>query len=182
LKFREKILYLFSICEIFNLKLFAMKKFLLAIFAMLCVAGASAQDWSVGGRLGSGFQAVGTYAYNGSDYLEARFGAAWLGGVSADFTVLHNWQICTMDWTPSAGRWFFDAGVGLNVGGAQGYAYVGVAGMARLGIKFNDAPVSLSVDYTPVIGPSISYGGGHSSAAFRGLGFANFGITCTYNF
>ena len=54
--------------------------------------------------------------------------------------------------------------------------------MARLGIKFNDAPVSLSVDYTPVVGPSISYGGGHSSAGFRGLGFANFGITCTYNF
>jgi hypothetical protein len=83
-----------------------------------------------------------------------------------------------MDWTPSAGDWFFDAGVGLNVGGAANYAYLGVAGMARLGFTFNNAPVSLSVDYTPVIGPKIAYG----DASFRDIGFANFGLTCTYNF
>ena len=159
-----------------------MKKFFLAIFAMLCVAGVSAQDWSAGARLGSGFQAVGTYSYNGNDYFEGRFGASWLGSVSADFTVLHNWQICTMDWTPSAGKWFFDAGVGLNVGGKAHYAYVGIAGLARLGIKFNNAPISVSVDYTPVIGPGIGYAGGHSHAAFRDLGFANFGVSCVYHF
>ncbi|MBQ8493715.1 MAG: hypothetical protein IJ464_05490 [Alistipes sp.] len=160
-----------------------MKKFLLAIVALMCATGAFAQDWSVGGRLGSGFQAVGQYGYSADKYVEARFGAGWLdGGVTADFTALHNWNICTMDWTPSAGKWFFDAGVGLNVGGAANYVYLGVAGMARLGIEFNGAPVSLSVDYTPVIGPGIGYGHGHSSAGFRGMGFANFGITCTYNF
>mgnify|MGYP007111668040 CR=1 FL=1 len=160
-----------------------MKKFLLLAVAVVFATSAFAQDWSVGGRLGSGFQAVGQYGYNQNSYIEGRFGAGWLdGGVTADFTALHNWKICTMDWTPSAGDWFFDAGVGLNVGGAANYAYLGVAGMARLGFTFNNAPVSLSVDYTPVIGPAIAYGGGHSYSGFRDIGFANFGFTCTYNF
>lgn len=160
-----------------------MKKFFLLIVASLFVTGAFAQDWSIGGRIGSGLQVVGQYAYNGKDYVEARFGASWLDpDVTADFTVLHNWNVCTMDWTPRAGTWFFDAGVGVNVGGREHYAYVGVAGMARLGFEFNSAPVSLSLDYTPVIGPGIGYGGGHSSAGFRDMGFANLGITCTYNF
>lgn len=160
-----------------------MKKFFLMMVASLFVTGAFAQDWSVGGRIGSGFQAVGQYGYNQNSYIEGRFGAGWLDhGVTADFTALHNWKVCTMDWTPSAGDWFFDAGVGINVGGAANYAYLGVAGMARLGFTFNNAPVSLSVDYTPVVGPAIAYGGGHSYAGFRDVGFANFGITCTYNF
>ena len=151
--------------------------------ASLFVTGAFAQDWSVGGRLGSGFQAVGQYGYNQKSYVEARFGAGWLdGGVTADFTALHNWKIATMDWTPSAGDWFFDAGVGVNVGGARRYAYVGIAGMARLGFTFNNAPVSLSIDYTPVIGPEMVYFGGDTYADFRDMGFANLGLTCTYNF
>ena len=87
-----------------------------------------------------------------------------------------------MDWTPRAGQWFFDAGAGINVGGREHYAYVGVVAMARLGIKFNDAPLSLSLDYSPVIGPGIVYGGGYSHAGFRDIGFANVGVTCTYNF
>ena len=160
-----------------------MKKFLLAIVAVMFATGAFAQDWSVGGRIGSGFQAVGQYGYSADKYLEARFGASWIdSGVTADFTIMHNWNVCTMDWTPSAGEWFFDVGVGVNVGGREHYAYVGVAGMARLGITFNGAPVSLSLDYTPVIGPGIGYGHGHSGAGFRDMGFANVGITCTYNF
>lgn len=175
-------LYLYSIkYKLINLS--TMKKFLLLAVVAMFATTAFAQDWKVGGRLGSGFQAVAQYGYEHGRYIEGRFGAGWLdGGVSADFTALHNWNICTMDWTPRGGDWFFDAGVGVNVGGVGGYAYVGLAGMARLGFTFNSAPVSLSIDYTPVIGPAIGYGGGHSVAAFRGVGFANFGLTCTYNF
>lgn len=162
-----------------------MKKLLLLAVTVILATSAFAQDWSVGGRVGSGFQAVGQYSFNNDNYVEARFGASWANGggaVTADFTALYNWHIVEMDWTPSAGTWFFDAGVGVNVGGKGHYAYVGVAGMARLGIEFSGAPVSLSLDYTPVIGPEIGYGGGHSVADFREMGFANLGITCTYNF
>lgn len=160
-----------------------MKKFLLLIVASLFVTGAFAQDWAVGARVGSGFQAVGQYSYNDKAYAEARFGAGWLdGAVTADFTALHNWHICTMDWTPSAGEWFFDAGVGVNVGGVPNYAYVGVAGMARLGFKFNNTPLSISLDYTPVVGPAIVYWSGASVSGFRGIGFANVGVSCVFHF
>lgn len=170
-----------------------MKKFFLLMVASLFVTGAFAQDWSVGGRLGSGFQAVGQYTYNQNKYVEARFGAGWLDGVTADFTALHNWNILTMDWTPRAGEWFFDAGVGLNIGGKSHYAYFGVAGMARLGFTFNNIPLTLSVDYTPVIGPYFRSGvsvydadsieiSRRTIVDYRAVGFANIGISCTYNF
>ena len=160
-----------------------MKKILLMAVAVLFSTGAFAQDWSVGARVGSGFQAVGQYNLNSKNYVEARFGASWVdGGVTADFTALYNWHILDMNWTPTAGMWFFDAGCGLNVGGREHYAYVGAAGMARLGIKFNGAPVSLSADWTPVFGAAIGYYGGYSVADFHKFGLANLGITCTYHF
>lgn len=159
-----------------------MKKFALLLVATLFATSLFAQEWSVGGRLGSGVQAVGQYNFNQKNYVEGRFGAGWIdGAVTADFTALYNWKICTMNWTDE-GIWFFDAGVGVNVGGIPNYAYVGVAGMARLGYTFENIPLSLSVDYTPVIGPGFVYWGGNAVCGFRDRGFANFGITCTYNF
>ena len=97
-----------------------MKKLLLTLAMGLLAWSASAQNWTVGGRIGSGFQAVGQYVFSNDNYVEARFGAYWAnagGTVTADFSVLYNWNVCNMDWTPSAGRWFFDAGAGINVGG-----------------------------------------------------------------
>ena len=45
---------------------------------------ASAQNWTVGGRIGSGFQAVGQYVFSNDNYVEARFGAYWANaGVSS---------------------------------------------------------------------------------------------------
>ena len=58
---------------------------------------ASAQNWTVGGRIGSGFQAVGQYVFSNDNYVEARFGAYWAnagGTVTADFSVLYNWNVC----------------------------------------------------------------------------------------
>lgn len=162
-----------------------MKKFLLLVAAVVISTSAFSQEWAVGGRVGSGFQAVGQYTLSNDNYVEARFGAAWNNGggiVTADFTALYNWRIFEMDWTPRAGMWFFDAGCGLNVGGCEDYAYVGAAGMARLGIKFNSAPVSLSADWTPVFGAAIRDRGGYSVADFHKFGLANLGITCTYHF
>lgn len=182
-----------------------MKKVLLALVAVLLVTSVSAQKWSVGGRVGSGFQAVGQWHYNEKCNIEARFGASWthsvfaygwdygidgdidiLAGytspITADFTVLHNWRVLEMDWTPKAGEWFLDAGVGLNVAGAKHVAYIGAAGLVRLGFTFNKVPLTLGVDYTPIVGPAICYVPGYESAAFNVGGLANFGVSCTYNF
>ena len=162
-----------------------MKKLLLTLAMGLLAWSASAQNLTVGGRIGSGFQAVGQYVFSNDNYVEARFGAYWAnagGTVTADFSVLYNWNVCNMDWTPSAGRWFFDAGAGINVGGKGHYAYVGVAGSAKLGIAFKGAPVRLSFDWSPAFGPGIAYWDGGSHSEFNERALCNFGITCVYCF
>ena len=113
-----------------------MKKILLVLVAVLCVATVSAkksfaevmssQKWTAGLRVGSGLQVDASWAYSDKSYVEARFGMSWLADsevvgagntLTADFTVLHNWNICNWDWTPSVGKWFLDTGCGLNIGG-----------------------------------------------------------------
>ena len=110
-----------------------MKRYILILILSLGLAAvANAQNIRVGARIGSGFQAQGEYAYNESCYVEGRFGMAWYtlgdlvayGGYTADFTVLHNWNIFKMDWTPSVGQWFFDAGAGLTIGGRENFANI----------------------------------------------------------
>ena len=173
-----------------------MKRLFLIMVAMMCITTLSAQKLSLGGRVGSGFQAVGQYEISDKSYVEARFGASWnnpqftreVNGhisqhrVMADFTALYNWRVLELDWTPSTGLWFFDAGCGVNVGGREHYTYVGAAGMARLGIKFYNVPLSLSFDWTPSFGPNILYAGSVNYVAFNSLGIANLGISCMFNF
>lgn len=163
-----------------------MKKVILTMAICLASLTMYAQNWSIGGRIGSGFQFDAQYD-TGKGYVEGRFGAGFLNGINADFTALYNWKLFEWNWTPNAGQWFFDAGVGLNIGGAEHRAYLGPAGMARFGIKFNGAPVSLSFDWTPSVSTCIHYGDHYynhevyyheSGAHFNAMAFANFGITC----
>ena len=177
-----------------------MKKIFLVLVAVLCVASVSAQKtkWAAGLRATYGVQAVGEYFYSSDKYAEARLGI--FGGACADFTALHNWNCCNWDWTPSVGKWYLDAGVGLNLGGAKQVVFGGVAGQVKFGIKFNKVPIRLSVDYTPVIGISgyyinaeqkqvnkelkeqgydPAYGG---SARFYTPGFYNFALSATWHF
>ena len=165
-----------------------MRKFILiAAMALGFAVTASAQDFSLGARIGSGFQAQAEYCYNGSNYIEGRFGMNWSNCagqlLTADFTALHNWNICKMDWTPSFGQWFFDAGAGFSIGGRENLVNLGVAGCAKLGVKLNSLPLKLAVDFTPVIGPSIFYFKGlESGAAFNEYNLANLGLSVVYNF
>ena len=162
-----------------------MKKIILIAAMVLGFAvAADAQGWRAGARVGSGFQAQGEWSYNGADYVEARFGMGWYhGGLTADFTALHNWNICTMDWTPSVGQWFVDAGAGLTIGGRANFVNLGVAGCAKLGLEFNDAPIRLSLDWTPAFGPAIVYvPGWGSGAVFNEYGLANLVISAVFCF
>ena len=168
-----------------------MKKIFLVLAAALCVATVSAQtlqkavdtakssDWSVGLRATYGVQVVSECFYAGDKYVEGRLGLGLGYGAGADFTFLHNWNCCNWDWTPKAGSWFLDAGVGANVGGNGGHCYVGVAGDVKFGIKFNKVPIRLAVDYTPVIGWSFNY---NANDTFHTPGFYNFALSATYCF
>lgn len=192
-----------------------MKKIFLVMAAMLCVATVSAQSkfessvkqaaqtvaaqkWSVGLRVGSGVQAQAECFYAGDKYVEARLGLGWIGGYGADATVLHTWNCFNWDWTPNAGQWFLDAGVGAGVGGNAHYVSFGVAGQVKFGIKFKKAPVRLAIDVTPVVGPWFSYWNErvketvdgvdvdvkyrHRAHGFNSLGLGNAAISATYCF
>lgn len=150
-----------------------MKKLLVAVLAIFCVSTASAQEFNLGARFGAGFQVVGQYGLSSSNYIEGRLGTTWAeadGYSPFDITATYNWKIETMNWTPSVGKWFFDAGVGVNAWAHKQVSSFAIAGVARLGLKFNDVPVSLALDWTP--GFNFKYG-------FKG---ANICLTAVYHF
>jgi hypothetical protein len=156
-----------------------MKKFLVAVLAIFCVSAASAQENNVGIRFDRGINIVGQYDL-GSNNIEGRIG---FNHNLVNLTGLYNWEIAQFDWTPGLGKWFFDAGVGVTVGGRERLVNVGVAGCAKLGIEFNSAPVRLSLDFTPAFGPLIAYEPGYGSyARFNEYNIANLGISAVFCF
>ena len=157
-----------------------MKKILLAVVALLCVAAVNAQDYknSIGLRLGYGAEVQYERHFSAENYLEVNAGLADLLGSFDRLMVnaTYNWNCFDWDWTPSARRWFLSAGVGGSVGfwgkDAKCPIQVGVSGNVAFGIRFN-APVTLSLDYRPTIYFL-------NDAWVDGVG--HFGLTCTYNF
>lgn len=125
-----------------------MKKFLVALVALFAVTAVSAQENNVGIRVGSGtaFDLVGKVGLGGNN-IEGRLG---FGDNHVNITGIYNWEIAEWNWTPSVGKWFFDAGVGGNLG-IGNHVNLGVVGTAHFGIKFSGAPIDLSVDITPAI-------------------------------
>lgn len=159
-----------------------MKKLLLVLALCLTAVSVNAQDWALGGRIGNGIQFDAQYHTGNKTYIEGRFGASYYGYFGADLTVLHNWNIVEWaDWTPEAGKWFFDAGVGGHVGGGSNFAYLGVSGMAKFGIGFYKVPIDLTLDWTPSIGVAFTGSDNGVHAGFNGWGFGNFGITVVYH-
>ena len=162
-----------------------MKKLIVTLSLLFLFSAAlSAQGgWAIGGRTGATVQFDAQYHWN-KGYLEGRFGAGFCnhgGTVTADFSLMYNRKACRWSyWTPSAGDWFHDAGVCLNVGGREHYAYVGPAGIIKFGIQFTRGakPVSLSLDWNPAFGAGIAYNRYSSHADFNEMGLANIGITC----
>ena len=177
-----------------------MKKLFLVMAAMFCIATASAQDkWSVGLRLGTGAQVEGEYFYSDKAYLEGLLGLSFFDNF-VDFSLLHNWNCCEWNWTPSAGHWFLDAGVGGRIGGNGDFCVLGVAGQVKFGIEFKKVPIRLAIDVTPSFGPVIHYGkkvsmltgdGDEmveasvkvpSTCKFYSSGILNFGLSATWRF
>lgn len=122
-----------------------MKKFLVALVAMFCVTAVSAQVNNVGLRFNGGIELAGQYDLSKANYIDGRIG---FGKHHIGVTGIYTWKIQEFNWTPQYGKWFFDAGVGGNIviGNDLG---LNVVGSAKLGFKFNNAPVSLIWDYCP---------------------------------
>jgi hypothetical protein len=91
-----------------------MKKFLLALAFVFCAASVSAQGWGLGARINAGVQLQGEYTFSTENYLDARLGINFPDGLDLDLTLIYQWHIGQWDWTPKAGTWFFDAGLGAQ--------------------------------------------------------------------
>ena len=189
-----------------------MKKFLLVLAAVCCVATVSAKKsvvetvkdskWSVGLRAGNGLQAQAEMFLNKTNYVELRFGLGTganfqglcIHSASADFTALFNWNCKNWNWTPKFATWFLDAGCGFNIGGSDMVMYSGLAGQVKFGLKFKKVPIRLAIDYTPVFGiqhhfgkyytySSYCYDNAYSrKTAFFGNGLANAAVSATWCF
>ena len=152
-----------------------MKKILLLVVAVVFATSAFAQDYknSIGLRLGNGAEVQYERHFSAKNYLEVNaglYGLATFDGLFANAT--YSWNCCEWDWTPNAGKWFLSAGVGASLGMWAKHFQVGVAGDVAFGIRFNK-PVTLSLDYRPTV---------FFLGNAWGDGFANVGLTCTYNF
>lgn len=151
-----------------------MKKFLLALVALVCVSAVSAQEYkhAAGLRLGYGVELQYEHNFSSQNFLKANLG---LFGYHANFmaSATYNWNLFQWNWTPSVGKWFFTAGVGGSLGVWGGGFQLGVSGDAAFGLRFKNVPITLALDYRPTI-----YFFHHA----WGHGFAGASLSATYNF
>ena len=154
-----------------------MKKLILAAIFCLFAATSFAQNNALGLRIGSGAELQYEHTLGSGNVLKANAGLFDFDG-SFFGTVVYNWEVCNWsDWTPNAGDWFLQAGVGGALGiynnGENSSFNVGVAGDVAFGIHFSGAPITLALDYRPtlfLLNDSL------------GSGFGSVGLSCVFHF
>ena len=131
-----------------------MKKLIFVV--LLCITSlsfANAQKNAVGFRFGGGAEFLYQRDLSTKNFLQFTLAIPNYEGLS--LTGIYNWRCCQWDWTPRTCDWYLNAGVG----GALGFydfddsgLLFGVAGSCAFGCQFKKVPISLEVDYRPVIG------------------------------
>lgn len=156
-----------------------MKKILLVLVCSLfAFETVSAQGKNaVGLRLGDGVEFLYQCDLSSRNFLQFTLATPHFEGLSV--TGIYNWRCCRWNWTPQTCDWYLNVGVGGALGlydfDDSGFL-LGVAGSCAFGCHFKNAPISLEVDYRPVIGAVI--GGGHDG--FFDPGFWNFGLSVKF--
>lgn len=157
-----------------------MKKLFLTLTICFVAMGlAKAQDNAVGLRVGSGVEVLYQRDLSSKNFLQFTVAMPNFDGISA--TAIYNWRCCKWDWTPQTCDWHLNAGVGAAAGiynFNDSGVLVGVAGSCAFGCRFKKVPISLDIDYRPIIGTV--FGGG--SKGFFTPGFWNFGLAAAYHF
>ncbi|MBO5893073.1 MAG: hypothetical protein J6Q31_02265 [Alistipes sp.] len=154
-----------------------MKKLILAAIFCLFAVTTFAQNNALGLRIGSGAELQYDHTFGSGNVLKTNVGLFDFNG-SLFGTCIYDWEVCNWaDWTPDAGNWFLQAGVGGAVGIVKTENVsdfnIGVAGNVAFGIHFCDAPVTLAIDYRPTIFLlNNSWGSGFGSA----------GLSCVVHF
>lgn len=158
-----------------------MKKiiFILAFsFAIYGFAGAQEKN-AIGLRFGAGAELLYQRNLSSENFLQFTLSFPDYDGISA--TGIYNWRCCQWDWTPQTCDWYLNAGVGGALGAYDfknsGFL-LGIAGSCAFGCKFKSVPISLDINYRPIVGAVI--GGG--SKGFFTPGFWNFGLAAAFHF
>ena len=157
-----------------------MRKLILATIFCLFATTSFAQSNALGLRAGSGAELQYEHLFSSGNALKVNAG---LFDFDGNFfgTVIYNWELCNWgNWTPNAGNWFLQAGVGGAVGmfdfdaeGDGSALNVGVSGDVAFGIHFSGAPITLAIDYRPTVfllNDSWSHG------------FGSYGLSCVFHF
>lgn len=154
-----------------------MKKLIFAVVLSLFTATTFAQDNALGLRLGSGAEFQYEHMYTSGDVLKVNAGLFDFDG-SFFGTCVYNWECFRWtSWTPKAGNWFLQAGVGGALGvydnGEKSKFNIGLTGDVAFGIHFKGAPISLAVDYRPTL---------FLLNDSFGDGFGSIGLSCVFRF
>lgn len=171
-----------------------MKRFYLLVVALVAsIATLSAQesskDWGIGLHAGINPSFVVRYTGFGEVagkpmYLEGRLGTR--NFVIPDGTAIVAWE-CVKFGESHVGDFSFDAGVALNAGGwSPTDFWIDAGALLRLDYTFKKAPISLSFDYTPIVGVMC----GFTTCVSEKYHFyhdweraiTNVGLSFTYNF
>ena len=130
-------------------------------------------------RCGGSAELLFDYNLSSENFLQFTVAFPNYDGVA--LTGIYNWRCCEWNWTPRTCTWHLNAGVGAALGmynfDNAGFL-IGVAGSCAFGCLFKSVPISIDVDYRPVIG-AVAGGG---DKGFFTPGFWNFGLAVAYHF
>lgn len=162
-----------------------MKKLIFTLFTTLVVTCTFAQNTphAIGAHIGgSTIDFEYQYHFNNHNFIDATVGVFDFGdGFIAQG--IYNWNIKQWsNWTPSFGTWKLWGGVGAGVGfyddGDHGNGCIlGPVGNLGFGFTLKSCPLTIGVDYRPMVAFNLG-NDGH----VVNKGFWDLGLTVTYRF
>ena len=161
-----------------------MKKYVLTLLITLAAMPLLAQrtPHALGVHLGgSTLDIEYQYHFNKKNFVDVTVGSF---DVPHGFMIqgTYNWNLKEFeDWSPNFATWKVWAGAGVGIGGYGTHDYSGLmlgpVGDLRFGFTINSVPITLGIDYRPMVAIAL---GTHSGLVDNG--FFNLGITATYRF
>ena len=161
-----------------------MKKVLFSLLFVLCATAAYAQrtPHAIGIHFGGSTEDIEyQYHFNKQNFLDITVGFFDFDkGFSAQGLYNYNLKSWT-DWTPGVATWKFWGGYGVGVGVYDDHdntdLFLGPVGTLGFGLTFTDVPITLGVDYRPMVALNLGDG-----CRILNQGFHNIGLTLTYRF
>ncbi|MDO4930809.1 MAG: hypothetical protein Q4E59_06725 [Bacteroidales bacterium] len=162
-----------------------MKKIIMAAlmtFAFALGSHAQSTPHAIGVHLGgSTMDLEYQYHFNNKNFLDVTAGVFDLNDGFC-FQAVYNWNIKQWaDWTPNFATWKFWGGVGAGLGfydaDSDDGLFVGPVGTLGFGFTVKDFPLTIGIDYRPMIALNIG-----DNFGLIDSGFKNFGLTMTYRF